>query len=46
MTAEEKGELPLFIDVGTIDEIQSIDPDALMDYLKSELPHIKNKQPD
>ncbi|MCG9664200.1 site-specific integrase [Vibrio mediterranei] len=41
MTAEEKRELPLFIDVGTIDEIQSINPDALLDYLKSELPHIK-----
>ncbi|WP_228012745.1 site-specific integrase [Vibrio sp. OPT18] len=41
MTPEEQGELPLFIDVGTIEEIQSIAPDALMDYLKSELPHIK-----
>ncbi len=41
MTSEEKGELPLFIDVGTIEEIQSVNPDALMDYLKSELPHIK-----
>ncbi|PSB79106.1 site-specific integrase [Photobacterium damselae subsp. damselae] len=41
MTSEEKGELPLFIDVDTIEEIQLITPDALMDYLKSELPHIK-----
>ncbi|MFZ3515933.1 site-specific integrase [Vibrio harveyi] len=41
MTLEEKGELPLFIDVGTTVEIQSIPPDSLMDYLKSELPHIK-----
>lgn len=41
MTSEEKGELPLFIDVGTIKEIQLITPDALMDYLKSELLHIK-----
>ncbi|MBF4220008.1 site-specific integrase [Vibrio anguillarum] len=41
MTSEEKGELPLFIDVGTIEEIQSVNPDALMDYLKSELSHIK-----
>ncbi|MCZ0742734.1 site-specific integrase [Vibrio diabolicus] len=41
MTLEEKGELPLFIDVGTIVEIQSIPPDSLMAYLKSELPHIK-----
>ncbi|KPA52924.1 integrase [Photobacterium leiognathi subsp. mandapamensis] len=41
MTSEEKGELPLFIDVDTIEEIQLINPDALMDYLKSELPHIK-----
>ncbi|HEJ9438749.1 TPA: site-specific integrase [Proteus mirabilis] len=41
MTFEEKGELPLFIDVGTTVEIQSIPPDSLMNYLKSELPHIK-----
>ncbi|EOX4469671.1 TPA: site-specific integrase [Vibrio parahaemolyticus] len=41
MTLEEKGELPLFIDVGTTVEIQSIPPDSLMAYLKSELPHIK-----
>ena len=41
MTSEEKSELPLFIDVGTIEEIQSIPPSSLMDYLKSELPHIK-----
>lgn len=41
MTIEEKGELPLFIDVDTIDEIQSLTPDSMMDYLKSELPHIK-----
>lgn len=41
MTLEEKGELPLFIDVGMIEEMQSINPDALMDYLKSELPHSK-----
>ncbi|WP_257977020.1 site-specific integrase [Vibrio parahaemolyticus] len=41
MTPEEKGELPLFIDVGTIEEIRQIKPDTLMDYLKSELPHIK-----
>ncbi len=41
MTFEEKGELPLFIDVDTIEEIQLIKPDDLMDYLKSELPHIK-----
>ncbi|CDU11245.1 site-specific integrase [Vibrio coralliirubri] len=41
MTPEEQGELPLFIDVDTIKEIQSIPQDALMDYLKSELPHIK-----
>ncbi|MCG9650685.1 site-specific integrase [Vibrio brasiliensis] len=41
MTIEEKGELPLFIDVDTIEEIQSVSQDALMDYLKSELPHIK-----
>lgn len=41
MTLEEKGELPLFIDVGTTVEIQSIPPNSLMDYLKSELPHIK-----
>ncbi|TOK18423.1 integrase [Vibrio parahaemolyticus] len=42
MTLEEKGELPLFIDVGTIEEIQSMNPDSLLDYLKSELPHIKS----
>lgn len=42
MTIEEKGELPLFIDVGTIEEIQSINPNDMMDYLKSELPHIKS----
>ncbi|MGR5219878.1 site-specific integrase [Vibrio parahaemolyticus] len=42
MTSEEKGELPLFIDADIFDEIQSINPDALMDYLKSELPHIKS----
>ncbi len=41
MTPEEKGELPLFIDVGTLEEIQSVKPDLLMNYLKSELPHIK-----
>ncbi|MCL9775101.1 site-specific integrase [Vibrio methylphosphonaticus] len=41
MTLEEKGELPLFIDVGTIKEVQSMAPNSLMDYLKSELPHIK-----
>ncbi|SPY29380.1 site-specific integrase [Photobacterium damselae] len=43
MTLEEKGELPLFIDVGMIEEMQSINPDALMDYLKSELPHSKTR---
>ncbi|NRF27099.1 site-specific integrase [Vibrio coralliilyticus] len=41
MTPREKGELPLFVDIGTIEEIQSIGSDSLMDYLKSELPHIK-----
>ncbi|PSV31635.1 site-specific integrase [Photobacterium sp. GB-72] len=41
MTTEEKGELPLFIDVDVIEEIQSIGADSLIDYLKSELPHIK-----
>ncbi|WP_210455250.1 site-specific integrase [Vibrio crassostreae] len=41
MTIEEKGELPLFIDVDVIEEIQSIGADSLRDYLKSELPHIK-----
>ncbi|MEZ8087728.1 site-specific integrase [Vibrio sp. 1S139] len=41
MTPEELGELPLFIDVDTIEEIQSVSQEALMDYLKSELPHIK-----
>ncbi|MFA0062065.1 site-specific integrase [Vibrio cyclitrophicus] len=41
MKPEEKGELPLFVDVGTVEEIQSIPPDSLLDYLKSELPHIK-----
>ncbi len=43
MTPDEKGELPLFIDVDTVEEIQSIPEGALMDYLKSELPHIKNR---
>ena len=41
MTTEEKGELPLFIDVDVIEEIQSIGANPLIDYLKSELPHIK-----
>ncbi|PCD86118.1 site-specific integrase [Vibrio mediterranei] len=41
MTLEEKGELPLFVDVDTIEEIQSISSEAILDYLKSELPHIK-----
>lgn len=41
ITLEEKGELPLFIDVGTTVEIQSIPQNSLMNYLKSELPHIK-----
>lgn len=41
MTSEEKGELPLFIDVSAIVEMQSIPSDSLMDYLKSELVHIK-----
>lgn len=41
MTSEEKGELPLFIDVSAIVEMQSIPSDSLMDYLKSELLHIK-----
>ncbi|WP_175354357.1 site-specific integrase [Vibrio breoganii] len=41
MTPEEKGELPLFIDTDVIKEMQQIKPDALLDYLKSELPHIK-----
>lgn len=41
MTPEEKGELPLFVDVNTLKEIQSSSSDALLDYLKSELPHIK-----
>ncbi|MFA0714619.1 site-specific integrase [Vibrio splendidus] len=41
MTPVEKGELPLFIDVGTVEEIQSMSSGSLLDYLKSELPHIK-----
>ncbi|WP_430469054.1 site-specific integrase [Vibrio alginolyticus] len=41
MTLEEKGELPLFVDVDTIEEIQSINSETILDYLKSELPHIK-----
>lgn len=41
MTPEELEELPLFIDVNTIEEIQSVSQETLMDYLKSELPHIK-----
>ena len=41
MTLEEKGELPLFLDSGTIAEIKSIDQNTLMGYLRSELAHIK-----
>lgn len=41
MTPEERGELPLFIDVNTLEEIQSTSSETLLDYLKSELPHIK-----
>lgn len=41
ITPEEKGELPLFIGGSTVEELQSIGPDSLIDYLKSELPHIK-----
>ncbi|MFA0160018.1 site-specific integrase [Vibrio splendidus] len=41
MTPEEQGELPLFTDARIIEEIQKIPPNNLMDYLKSELPHIK-----
>ncbi|EGR7966465.1 site-specific integrase [Vibrio aestuarianus subsp. francensis] len=41
LTHEEKGELPLFCDSQAITEMQSLHPNNLLDYLKSELPHTK-----